>query len=95
LVRVSLREGSVEDFLERLSQQDPAMTDRLVEASARREVLRYVGLVNPEGQCSVELKSYPRIHALPARPAATSWRSPPSDTTPNRSSCKVPARGRT
>jgi bifunctional aspartokinase / homoserine dehydrogenase 1 len=64
LVPESLRKGSVEEFLKQLSGQDQAMTDLFVQARGRDEVLRYVGAVNPEGQCSVELKSYPRSHAF-------------------------------
>lgn len=64
LVPENLRMGSVEEFLENLPQHDEAMTDRVKQARARDEVLRYVGVVNPEGQCSVELKSYPRTHAF-------------------------------
>jgi aspartokinase/homoserine dehydrogenase 1 len=64
LVPESLREGSVEEFLNRLVEHDQAMVDLLMEARGRDEVLRYVGVVNPEGGCSVELKSYPRSHAF-------------------------------
>ena len=64
LVPESLREGSVEEFLKHLNRHDAAMTDLLAQARSRDEVLRYVGVVNPEGQCSVELKSYPRLHAF-------------------------------
>ena len=64
LVPESLRKGSVEEFLQHLSKHDQAMTDLLIEARGRNEVLRYVGVVVPKGQCSVELKSYPRSHAF-------------------------------
>jgi aspartokinase/homoserine dehydrogenase 1 len=64
LVPESLRNGSVEEFFERLPKHDQAMTDLLIQSRGRDEVLRYVGVVNPEGQCSVELKSYPRSHAF-------------------------------
>lgn len=64
LVPESLRKGSVDEFLKSLTRHDQAMTDRLNEARNRNEVLRYVGVVNPQGQCSVELKSYPRSHAF-------------------------------
>ena len=64
LVPESLRKGSVEEFLKHLPKHDQAMTDLLIQARGRDEVLRYVGVVNPEGQCSVELKSYPRSHAF-------------------------------
>ena len=64
LVPESLRNGSVEEFFERLPKYDQAMTDLLIQARGRDEVLRYVGVVNSEGPCSVELKSYPRSHAF-------------------------------
>jgi bifunctional aspartokinase / homoserine dehydrogenase 1 len=64
LVPESLREGSVEEFLKSLPKHDEAMADLLAQARGRDEVLRYVGVVNPEGQCSVELKSYSRSHAF-------------------------------
>jgi len=64
LVPESLIQGSVEDFLKRLPEHDQAMTDFFAQARGRGEVLRYVGVVNPEGQCSVELKSYPSSHAF-------------------------------
>jgi aspartokinase/homoserine dehydrogenase 1 len=64
LVPESLRTGSVEEFLERLPEHDSAMIDLLQEARGREEVLRYVGVVDPTGECSVELKSYPRAHAF-------------------------------
>jgi aspartokinase/homoserine dehydrogenase 1 len=64
LVPESLREGSVEEFLERLPEHDHAMTGLLTEAKERSEVLRYVGVVDPKAQCSVELRSYPRTHAF-------------------------------
>ena len=64
LVPESLRRGSVGEFLQGLPQHDEAMTGRLDQARGRGEVLRYVGLIDPEGKCSVELKSYPRSHAF-------------------------------
>ena len=64
LVPESLSKGSVEDFLKRLPEHDQVMTDFFTQARGRGEVLRYVGVVNPEGQCSVELKSYPSSHAF-------------------------------
>src|SRR5207248_2175397 len=64
LVPEPLRKGSVEEFLQELPQHDKAMTDLVTRARERGEVLRYVGVVDPEGQCSVALKSYPRSHAF-------------------------------
>jgi aspartokinase/homoserine dehydrogenase 1 len=64
LVPESSERGTVEEFLERLPERDQAMNDLLMQARDHGEVLRYVGVVNPEGQCSVELKSFPRSHAF-------------------------------
>jgi bifunctional aspartokinase / homoserine dehydrogenase 1 len=64
LVPESLRGGSVEKFLERLPEHDHAMLELFSQAQARGEVLRYVGVVDPGGECSVELRSYPRSHAF-------------------------------
>jgi bifunctional aspartokinase / homoserine dehydrogenase 1 len=64
LVPESLRGGSVEEFLERLPEHDHAMLELFNRAQARGEMLRYVGVVDPRGECSVELRSYPRAHAF-------------------------------
>jgi aspartokinase/homoserine dehydrogenase 1 len=64
LVPESLRGGSIEEFLQRLPEHDSAMIALLQEAQSRGEVLRYVGVIDPEGECSVDLKSYPRSHAF-------------------------------
>ncbi|MEO6971032.1 MAG: ACT domain-containing protein [Chthoniobacterales bacterium] len=64
LVPESLRESSLEEFLERLPEHDEAMVDLLSRARDRGEVLRYVGMINPGQQCSVELKSYSQAHAF-------------------------------
>ncbi|MGZ5024445.1 MAG: bifunctional aspartate kinase/homoserine dehydrogenase I, partial [Chthoniobacterales bacterium] len=34
------------------------------KANSRGEVLRYVGVIDPNGSCSVGLKSFPRTHAF-------------------------------
>jgi len=64
LVPESLRGGSVEEFLNRLPEHDPAMTDLLNRARSRGEVIRYAGAVDPKGGCSVQLKNYPRSHVF-------------------------------
>ena len=64
LVPESLRAGSIDDFLARLPEHDAHMTKLFEEAKARGEVLRYVGVIDPNGRCSVGLKSYPRTHAF-------------------------------
>ncbi len=64
LVPESLREGSVEEFLKRLSEHDSAMTDLLNRTRDSGEVIRYAGMVDPKAGCSVQLKSYPRSHVF-------------------------------
>lgn len=64
LVPESLREGSVEEFLKRLSEHDSAMTDFLNRTRDSGEVIRYAGMVDPKAGCSVQLKSYPRSHVF-------------------------------
>ncbi|MGZ5023584.1 MAG: bifunctional aspartate kinase/homoserine dehydrogenase I, partial [Chthoniobacterales bacterium] len=64
LVPESLRGGSIEDFLARLPEHDARMTKLFQKANSRGEVLRYVGVIDPNGSCSVGLKSYPRAHAF-------------------------------
>ncbi|HEV3409911.1 MAG TPA: hypothetical protein VG095_06440, partial [Chthoniobacterales bacterium] len=64
LVPESLRGGSIEEFLARLPEHDPAMAQLYDEAAARGEVIRYVGVIDPAGSCSVGLKTYPRTHAF-------------------------------
>jgi aspartokinase/homoserine dehydrogenase 1 len=53
---------TVDAFLERLSEFDSEMSRLRTEATARGEVLRYVGVVGLEGPAVVELKRYPNGH---------------------------------
>jgi len=64
LVPESLRDGSIDDFLSRLSEYDERIDLLFQAAQARDEVLRYVGSIDPAGECSVGLRSYPRTHAF-------------------------------
>jgi len=64
LVPESLRGGSIEEFLQHLPEHDSAMIALFQQAESRGELLRYVGVIDPQGECSVELKSYPRSHAF-------------------------------
>ncbi len=64
LVPESLREGSVGEFLKRLSEHDSAMTDLLNRTRDGGEVIRYAGMIDPKAGCSVQLKSYPRSHVF-------------------------------
>ena len=64
LVPESLRDGAIDDFLSRLPEHDTAMAQLYAEAASRGEVLRYVGMIDSGGSCSVGLKTYPRTHAF-------------------------------
>ncbi|PQJ35400.1 bifunctional aspartate kinase/homoserine dehydrogenase I [Salinibacter sp. 10B] len=64
LVPDALKEGSVEEFLERLPEHDETMTDILRTAQAEGKVLRFVGSVKRDGTASVRLRRYPEDHAF-------------------------------
>jgi len=64
LIPEALRHSSVEEFLDRLGEHDQAMTGLLERARQRDEVLRYVGVIETPGKCSVALQTYPRTHAF-------------------------------
>ncbi len=64
LVPASLRAGSVDEFLARLAEFDDEMRARFETARAAGEVLRYVGVVDAGGKCSVGLQRYPATHAF-------------------------------
>ncbi len=52
----------VGEFLARLEEADEAMLRMYREAESRGEKLRYVGMVDTDGTCSVSLKGYPSDH---------------------------------
>jgi aspartokinase/homoserine dehydrogenase 1 len=62
LVPAELREGSVDDFLRRLSDHDDTLTGWWRDAHARGERLRFVGVVERDGAASVRLRPYPAQH---------------------------------
>lgn len=64
LVPDALKEGTVEEFLERLPEHDETMTDILRTAQAEGKVLRFVGSVQRDGTASVQLRRYPADHAF-------------------------------
>lgn len=64
LVPEELRAGSIEEFLERLLEHDGAIESLFRKARERAEVLRYVGVIDQSGHCSVGLRSYPTAHAF-------------------------------
>ena len=64
LVPSGLEEGSVDEFLSRLTDHDDDMASLFEGARERGEVLRFVGVIDATEGCSVSLKSYPLEHAF-------------------------------
>jgi bifunctional aspartokinase / homoserine dehydrogenase 1 len=62
LVPVVLRRGSVDEFLAALPDHDAEMESLRRDATARDEVLRFVGRVDKTGKASVGLHAYPTTH---------------------------------
>jgi bifunctional aspartokinase / homoserine dehydrogenase 1 len=62
LVPAGLEAGSAEEFLDNLSEYDAAMLRKVEESRSRGEVLRFVGVIDPVGGCSVRLRSYASGH---------------------------------
>ena len=54
--------GSVDEFMQRLSNYDKEMQDLLLKSQKENKCLRYVGLVDPNRGCHVELKAYDNSH---------------------------------
>jgi aspartokinase/homoserine dehydrogenase 1 len=64
LVPKELQSIPLADYLSKLKQGDALMRTRLESAQAKNEVLRYVGVIDEKGKASVQLKSFPKTHAL-------------------------------
>mgnify|MGYP006281860551 CR=1 FL=1 len=64
LVPEGLQSGSVDQFMEQLSEHDETMTDILRDAREQGQVLRFVGSVDHEGTASVRLRRYADDHAF-------------------------------
>jgi aspartokinase/homoserine dehydrogenase 1 len=62
LVPEELRAAGVEEYLESLSRYDAGVAAQLEAARARREVLRYVGTIEPGGRVAAALRAYPLTH---------------------------------
>ncbi len=62
LVPEELRNVSIEIFMEQLGIMDDEMSRLYHEAAERNEVIKYTGIIEEDGQCSVLLKSYPSDH---------------------------------
>ncbi len=57
LVPQSLRDVSVPEYLDRVSEQDAEMAARAAEATAAGKTLKYVAQVRPDGQISVGVRA--------------------------------------
>ena len=64
LVPEELTQCSAEEFMARLPESDAAMAVALAEASAKRQVLRYVGRIDDKGKATVGLCRLDEKHAF-------------------------------
>jgi bifunctional aspartokinase / homoserine dehydrogenase 1 len=64
LVPQELTNCSAEEFMARLPESDAAMAATLAEASAKQQVLRYVGRIDAEGRATVGLRRLDSKHAF-------------------------------
>jgi aspartokinase/homoserine dehydrogenase 1 len=64
LVPRELTKCSAEEFMARLSESDHAMAAALAEATAKKQVLRYVGRVDRQGKATVGLRRLDATHAF-------------------------------
>ena len=62
LVPAGLEAGSPDDFLIKLRDHDDEMLQLVEDSRSRGEVLRFVGVIDPEEGCSVRLRSYQADH---------------------------------
>jgi aspartokinase/homoserine dehydrogenase 1 len=62
LIPAGLEEGSVDEFLTRLADHDEEMLGIVQQARSNGEVLRFVGVIDPEQGCRVSLRSYDTDH---------------------------------
>ncbi len=62
LVPEKLEKVSIDEFLEGLSEFDKEYESKVAKATENGQVLRYVGVINPKGKCSVELREYDQSH---------------------------------
>ena len=66
LVPESLREVSVPEFLDRISEQDAAVAARTTQAKASNAALKYVATVTPDGPLAVGMREVPLSGVLGA-----------------------------
>lgn len=62
LIPPGLEDGSVEDFLIRLADHDDEMLERVEEARNRGQVLRFVGVIDPDQGTQVALRTFEADH---------------------------------
>ncbi len=62
LVPLNLQSISKEEFLSRLNEMDQTMAEKYQIAKAAGQILRFVGMIDNQGQASVGLESLPQIH---------------------------------
>jgi len=62
LVPAELADVSLDDFLSGMDIMDGDMDRLYHEAAERHEVIKYTGIIEEDGSCSVRLKSYPDDH---------------------------------
>jgi aspartokinase/homoserine dehydrogenase 1 len=64
LVPEDLVQCSAEEFMERLPESDASMAAALAEATAKKQVLRYVGRIDAQGKATVGLRRLDATHAF-------------------------------
>ena len=64
LVPDHLQSLPLEEFLTRLEELDDPIKALYLESQAKGEKLRYVGIVDEDGNCSASLESFPLTHAF-------------------------------
>jgi len=64
LVPEELSKCSAEEFMARLPESDAAMAAALADASAKKQVLRYVGRIDAKGHATVGLRRLDEKHAF-------------------------------
>ncbi len=64
LVPDHLQDLPLEEFLNRLEEMDEPLKALYTQAKAKGEKLRYVGIVDKDGNCSATLQSFPLSHAF-------------------------------
>ncbi|MCF7952950.1 MAG: bifunctional aspartate kinase/homoserine dehydrogenase I [Spirochaetales bacterium] len=62
LVPEALQQKSIEEFLQQLNTIDDDMLALFKEAEEQNKSLKYVGIIDSDGSCKVELRAYPQDH---------------------------------